>query len=151
MTSVTSLQIHLYWHIYGKRDRVLCFYYSRMHIANDMNHVRTHVRTNRPTYAFSTIFHHSSAETNKKKAWIACIWVSHNSTYLHVCNYLMVQLQSHQLNLIFWVYSHQTWLTHWKCNGQKLWIVLSQYWMTVQSRYSKPKYYLSWNTYNSGV
>ena len=87
----------------------------------------------------------------KYMAWIACTWVSHNSTYLHVCNYLMVELQSHQLNLICWVYSHQTWLTHWKCNDQKLWIVLSQYWMTVQSRYSKAKYYLLWNTYNSGV
>lgn len=34
----------------------------------------------RQIYASSTMSRHSSAETN---------WVSHNSTYLHVCNYLV--------------------------------------------------------------
>ena len=38
----SDIQISWYWYIYGKSDRVLCFYYLRMHIVNDTYHIQTY-------------------------------------------------------------------------------------------------------------
>ena len=80
----SDIQISLYWYIY--MVRVIEFSASITRACTLWMIRTTYRRTDQPMPPALCL---GIPVLRQKMAWITCNWVSHNSTYLHVCNYLV--------------------------------------------------------------
>ena len=86
---------------------VLCFYYSRMHIANGMYHVHTHIHTNLRLQHYvlalqcqdkmSWAFEHSDPLLEAVLSWLGTLWAVrfwcfHSQSASHCCVYVALLL-----------------------------------------------------------